>query len=53
MLSDLTDRQESPPELEGAMSTDSAGSCLVTLLSKEPVDAKSLYGFKKRLGNCM
>lgn len=53
MLSDLTDGQESPPELEGAMSTHGAGSCPVTLLSKEPVDAKSLYGFKRRLGNRM
>lgn len=48
MLLDLTERQGSPPELEGVMSTDSAGSCPVTRLSKEPVDAKSLYGLKRR-----
>lgn len=27
--------------------------CPMTLLSKEPVDARSLYGFKRTLGNCM
>lgn len=48
-LSELTDMQGSPPDLEAAMSPDSAGSCPVTWLSEEPVDADSLYGFNKRL----